>query len=278
MTKTLFVTDLDGTLLSTDSKVSPRSAEIITECVRRGALFTCATARTPATVEVLLRHTLTSAPAIMMTGAATWDLRSHRFITTHLIDDDTAARCTEICRRHGLLPMIYTVTSDERLDVYVHGRPEGPSEKFIADRQHLQYKRFHMLPLTDAPDFYPRTIIIFVIGDAAVIKAAAEEMSDMEGCTAVPYPDIFNPRVAMIDIYAAGVSKAEAVMKLKKDMGADWLTVFGDNLNDIPMMRVADCAVAVENALPEVKAAAHEIIGPNTSDSVAKYILKDFDR
>ena len=61
-------------------------------------------------------------------------------------------------------------------------------------------------------------------------------------------------------------------------MGADRLTVFGDNLNDIPMMQVADCAIAVENALPEVKAVAHEIIGPNTSDSVARYILKDFDR
>ena len=61
-------------------------------------------------------------------------------------------------------------------------------------------------------------------------------------------------------------------------MGADRLTVFGDNLNDIPMMQVADCAIAVENALPEVKAAAHETIGPNTSDSVARYILKDFDR
>lgn len=276
--KTLYVTDLDGTLLSTDSKVSERSAAIISDCVSRGALFTCATARTPATVEMLLRHTLTSAPAIVMTGAATWDLRSHRFITTKLMSDDTAARCTEICRRHGLLPMTYTVTSDERLDVYVHGRPEGPSEKFIADRQHLKYKRFHILPSAEAPDFYPRTIIIFVIGEAGVIKAAAEEMNSVEGCTAVPYPDIFNPRVAMIDIYAAGVSKAEAVIKLKKATGADRLTVFGDNLNDIPMMQVADCAIAVENALPEVKAVAHEIIGPNTSDSVARYILKDFDR
>jgi len=48
--------------------------------------------------------------------------------------------------------------------------------------------------------------------------------------------------------------------------------VFGDNLNDLPMMAVADVAVAVENALPEVKAKADVVIGPNTDDAVARWI------
>ena len=52
--------------------------------------------------------------------------------------------------------------------------------------------------------------------------------------------------------------------------------VFGDNLNDLPMMRVADLAVAVENALPQTKAEAHKVIGPNTADSVARFIHEDF--
>ena len=41
------------------------------------------------------------------------------------------------------------------------------------------------------------------------------------------------------------------------------------------MMEVADVAVAVENALPEVKEAADIVIGPNTADSVAKFISSD---
>ncbi len=53
---------------------------------------------------------------------------------------------------------------------------------------------------------------------------------------------------------------------------------FGDNLNDIPMLQVADVAVAVDNALPETKAAADVVIGPNTADSVALYIEEDFKR
>ncbi len=50
--------------------------------------------------------------------------------------------------------------------------------------------------------------------------------------------------------------------------------VFGDNLNDLPMMRVADVAVAMENALPEVKAEADVVIGRNTEDSVPKFVME----
>ena len=42
------------------------------------------------------------------------------------------------------------------------------------------------------------------------------------------------------------------------------------------MLRSADVAVAVENALPEVKAIADVVIGPNTDDSVARFIQQDF--
>lgn len=43
------------------------------------------------------------------------------------------------------------------------------------------------------------------------------------------------------------------------------------------MMRVADVAVAVENALPEVRDMASTVIGSNASDSVARFILDDFN-
>lgn len=57
--------------------------------------------------------------------------------------------------------------------------------------------------------------------------------------------------------------------------GARRIVVFGDNLNDLPMMRVADVAVAVGNALPAVKEEASIVTGPNTADSVARFIIDD---
>jgi len=42
--KTLYVTDLDGTLLNTKSRISPYSLEVINDFVEKGMLFTYATA------------------------------------------------------------------------------------------------------------------------------------------------------------------------------------------------------------------------------------------
>ena len=45
MEKTLYVTDLDGTLLNTQDRISPLSIQIINDLVDKGMLFTYATAR-----------------------------------------------------------------------------------------------------------------------------------------------------------------------------------------------------------------------------------------
>lgn len=69
---TLYVTDLDGTLLGSDGRVSPLSVSILNKAVAKGASFTVATARTPATVSSLLSGIDMRLPAIVMTGAALW--------------------------------------------------------------------------------------------------------------------------------------------------------------------------------------------------------------
>lgn len=270
--KQLFVTDMDGTLLGTDSRVSSESARIITDLTRAGALITVATARTPATVEPLLSHTATTPPAIVMTGAALWDRSAQRLIDPMLMSDDVARRVTRVCLDQGLRPLTYTIGTDGRLHVYFHGEPNREEEQFISERMGLKLKKFHLLPADSIPPSRPSTIIIFTLGTMGRIEAAARQIHADIDCSAWSYPDIFDPSAGMMDIYADGVSKARAVLRMKERVGADELVVFGDNLNDLPMMAVADRAVAVANALPEVLEAADEVIGPNSSDSVARYI------
>ena len=55
-------------------------------------------------------------------------------------------------------------------------------------------------------------------------------------------------------------------------LDGDELVVFGDQINDITMFRMAARAVAVANAHPDVKRHATRIIGSNEEDSVVKYI------
>jgi hydroxymethylpyrimidine pyrophosphatase-like HAD family hydrolase len=50
------------------------------------------------------------------------------------------------------------------------------------------------------------------------------------------------------------------------------VVVFGDYMNDLGMFNIAGRAIAVSNAIPEVKRAAHEIIGSNDNGSVIDYL------
>ena len=56
------------------------------------------------------------------------------------------------------------------------------------------------------------------------------------------------------------------------------LVAFGDNDNDIKMLQSADRAIVVANASDSVKQYATQIIGPNSDDSVAKFIHKEWNR
>lgn len=52
--------------------------------------------------------------------------------------------------------------------------------------------------------------------------------------------------------------------------------VFGDQINDIKMFKIADHAIAVANADAELKRYSSLLIGLNTEDSVVKYIRQDW--
>ena len=104
--RTLYVTDMDGTLLDLYSRVSPESASIIHRLSREGALITVATARTPATVVPLMRDCHTFVPYVTMTGAALWNPVDGKYGEVVLMPDDTAARVREVIESCGLHPFI----------------------------------------------------------------------------------------------------------------------------------------------------------------------------
>ncbi len=278
-TDTLYVSDLDGTLLGTDSLVSPTSAAIISDLCSRGAMITVATARTPATVVPLLRHTGISMPAIVMTGAATWSIEQGRFIQTHILDSADASLAVETVTRHGITPFIYTTApagSPLALEVYHSAKALNHMERnFVDARADMPLKRFY-LDTPMPPGCSDRVMLIFGMGEIDRIQAAADDLTGRTGCYVSHYPDIFDPSAGLIEIYAPGVSKAAAMRRLAKECGAKRTVAFGDNLNDIPMLEAADVAVAMGNAQPQVKEIADIVTDANYTDSVARFIAQDF--
>lgn len=272
--KKLFITDLDGTLLNRESLVSDTSAQIISNLSNRGINITVATARTPATVEPLLYKTITNPPAVVMTGAALWDRQKLQFIDPIYIEPLATEKITATCCRFGINPFIYSIVDNKIVDTRFFGQPTPNEQKFINQRNNLTLKQISTHPHISLSQIASQnnTILIFALGTTTQISRLAEALRAENAYSISAYSDNLNPSISYIEIFAPGVDKASAIKKLKTKTGAQHLTVFGDNLNDLPMMAVADVAIAVENALPQVKEAADIVIGSHDCDSVARYI------
>ncbi len=272
----LYITDLDGTLLDDSSSVSRESATIISELSARGAMISIATARTPATVEKLLRYTDIRIPAIVMTGASMWDRQKRRYVNPRLIPSANAAKAIDVFIRNGLQPFVYTI-SGELLEVFHHG-PLTPEEQTFVDlRKDLELKKFYLDSSERRVRDAENVILIFGMGHEAQLGEIARQLEAAGDYSISFYEDNASPQF-YIEVFAEGVSKAAAVTRLAGDIGADGITVYGDNLNDLSMMEVADDSVAVSNAKPEVLARASRCIGPNSSDAVAKDIKAHFEK
>lgn len=274
-TKTLYVTDLDGTLLSSDSVVSVRSVDIINELIERGAMITVATARTPATVANLLADMCLSIPAIVMTGAATYNLVSGRYENVHFIDYEVVATSLRMFEDAGVNPFVYTLRDDQILHAFHASEMSNVEESFYVMRRDMKLKRFHIGESPKTADL-ARTMLMFCVGEKDIFEPLAARMSQAIGYPVTCYNDIFNDNKAFIEVFAPGVNKSQSVIRLADSLGASRIVAFGDNLNDISMMETADLGVAVENAYEEVKKCADIVIGSNNEDAVARWIYRDF--
>lgn len=272
-TGTLYVSDMDGTLLSSDSRISAFTAASLQRLADSGILFTVATARTAATVEPLLNGITTAPYAVVMTGAALWHRPSGSYTDCRFLAPELQQLAIATCHNAGIYPFVYTLKKGNILDVYHAGATLNNSEEiFYKERCNLPLKRFHLS--TPPPDSAAtKTLLLFAMGPRKDIELAANGLKRLTPCYVSCYPDIFDPETAFLEIFSPGVSKASAINMLKEKLGAEKLTVFGDNLNDLPMFDIADTAVAVANAQDAVCEAADIRIGPNTDDSVARYIL-----
>ena len=114
------------------------------------------------------------------------------------------------------------------------------------------------------------------VGEFERLKALNELLVET-GVTAVAfrlmdYPELQG--VATLDVSRVGVDKVARLAELASvlNVQAADVVVFGDHLNDLPMFDWAGTAVAVDNARPEVLAAADMRCMSNDADGVANFL------
>ena len=272
ISKTLFITDLDGTLLNSNCEVSEQSAHIINDLIaEHGLNFAIATARSPATAMPLLSGVNMRLPSVVLAGAALWNEKVAAYTHTWPIDESIITKICQIYEQHGAHPFIYRQSGAQLLAHHINDISTREAD-FMKSRTGTHYKDFILNDKPYEPSPCPALIVFSTDRYPVMEEIYNDIVSKNIDCHPICYCDIYAPGYGYLEIYGSQVSKAVAIKTLARECGFDRIVAFGDNVNDMEMMQMADYSVAPSNALPMVKRVASEIIGCNDDDSVAWWL------
>lgn len=267
MPKTLYLTDLDGTLLNSSQRVSPRTCEIINRLTERGLLLSCATARSRFSSTKALDGLQIRLPMIVYNGTFIQDAATGEVLHGCFLGKNTAESIIEWYISHDLLPIVYSFIDGKERFSYVSERSCPALLDFVATRSGDPRTR-----VTDADGLAEGDIFyITAMGNEALLQEARSKFMQNDELSTIFYREIYTGDY-WLEFMPAQATKANAALRLKELMGCGRLVCFGDAVNDMPMFRIADEAYATANADPQLKAIATGIIGSNEEDAVALWL------
>ena len=269
---TLYISDLDGTLLGKDATLGSETITGLNRLISNGINFTVATARTSATVVQMLSETDISLPVILMNGVCIYDIKKQEYIVTEKISNKGKRVLLDVIRQYIGTGFVYTIDNNQ-LSTYFENDDSPAAKSFIEERERIYGKKFTKVDSFEA--CYDKSIVYYSIDDKQ--KKLTEACNELKKCDDLHvefYRDIYNTDHWYLEVCSSAASKKNAVIKLRKLLGAERVISFGDNLNDIPMFEASDESYAVGNAKEEVKQAATGVIGTNADNGVVRFIAE----
>jgi len=269
-TKTLYISDLDGTLLNANAELSDYTIQVLNRIISDGGYFSVATARTAATAVIMLERVNINIPVILMNGVLVYDIAAKEYIRKEYLSGSAMECILAALKTCDQGAFMYSIHNDT-LYTYYEKLDSDVMREFYESRIQLYGKRF------DKTDDFACTDVGEVVYFTIIDKHdRVRRMHDL--VTAHPmiraemYGDIYSEDMWYLEIFSHTASKQTAAEFLREYGGFDRLIGFGDNLNDIPLMCACDEFYAVENANDAVKGCAAAVIGANNQDGVARWL------
>jgi Cof subfamily protein (haloacid dehalogenase superfamily) len=262
--------DLDGTLLTDELRITPRSLAAIRAAREQDAIILLASARPPRSMLRYHRELELETPLIAYNGALVWDAAegkplfhqplvpdAARALVAFLRESDPALNLSLECSDRWYIDDL-TEEVRRAVEQYEVDPPHGVAclEQVLADEAEAISKvlfRGNQQTVAELLSSLPRHLM-----ERLHITTSGEWFCE---------------------VMAAGATKAAAVAWAAAHLGrgVGGILAIGDSPNDIPMLEAAALGVAMENAGPMVKEAAHVVTASNNEDGVAlaieRYLL-----
>jgi Cof subfamily protein (haloacid dehalogenase superfamily) len=268
--KTLYISDLDGTLLQPNVELSEKSIKILNELMNQGMLFSVATARTIASVKPILTKLAISVPIVLMNGVCIYDLHKNDYIKVETFPRESIDLLMEVIRNNHLKGFAYTIKNGV-MSTYYEDLNNKALKDFYQERVDRYQKKF--IQIDDFTSLSKEPLIYFSLLDQKKnLEPIYHILEAIPDLNCVFYKDNYSPDLWYLETYSNTASKYHAVQFLRSYLNLDKIVCFGDNRNDLPLFEASDHKIAVGNAVTDLKAKADLIIGNNYEDGVASWL------
>ena len=271
----LYISDLDGTLLTPNHYLPIKGVERLNRLIEKGLKFTVATARNYDSVYPILRNLKLELPVILFNGVYLTEFHTgHNLDLTNSLNPHVVEDLMAVVEPFQIDPFVYTY--NERHIVYYRNISNSGSKNYVdyvkglGVQSRMEYvHHYKFLKNKNVPG------MLFIDTYKALEPLHRALNEKYSGKVNLYFAeDISHPEFFWLQIFHPWANKGYMVKKLAKrlNISLEHTVVFGDYLNDLDMFEIAGRAIAVGNALPEVKRMAHEVIGENTEFAVIKYL------
>lgn len=269
--KTLYLSDLDGTLLNSRQTLSEYTVNTVNRLLGMGMIFSYATARSYITASKVTKGIEPPIPLIVYNGSFIMENGTGKVLRSNYFDRSDSERILNILLESNIYPIVYAFIDGIEKFSYVKELCTGKMIEFLDTRK--GDKRDNPV---NASDLGKGDIFYFnCIDSEEKLIPVYENLRDEFSC--VYSRDIYGGTY-WLELMPASATKASAALQLKEMLGCGRIVCFGDGKNDLSLFEIADERYAVENADEELKRAATAVIGGCDEDGVAKWLADNFNK
>lgn len=256
----LIASDIDGTILGHDGKISPRTVDAFAAAADAGVEIVFVTGRPPRWLDPIREHMAHTGTVICSNGAVSYDLAAEEVTGSHVLDWPTVARVREI---------ITSLAGDSRFAL------ESLTGFHVEEG-------FYGTRAAGSPDF-PRGPLTPDMAQGGIVKMLSVlHTGSADEFLALVRPELTSlievthsaPELALLEMGPLGVNKAVTLAEFAaaKGIAPQDVVAFGDMPNDIEMLQWAGAGYAMASGHPLALAAARHTAPDFAHDGVAQII------
>lgn len=261
--KILYVSDLDGTLLTKDTVLTNYTIEELNKLIDDGLMFTYATARSYNSSKVVSGGLNIKYPVILCNGVKIYDPITNKTLFSSFFNKEEVELVKRISLKYDNYPICYQ-TKDNIDKFYYIEYNISCGKKYYLDKR-VSDKRLTISP--NIEHLFSNDCIYYFnfIDSYENLKPIYDELKNHFRC--VFQQEIYREEY-WLEVLPNNSDKGHSLKKLKELLNVDKIIYFGDSVNDIEAFKVSDKKYAVSNSKKELIPYADEIIGDNNSNGV----------